>query len=96
MRQMGGGWLTLRDLSLIGAGQYKALQYAIPDLLKDGLIDEFQITRKGGSIKKTYKINTLGLRLLQDAENHVQEEYAKAVDRTSAFKTKWNIGKLAR
>ncbi|GEM_PF-5232774 len=52
----GGGWLTFRDLSLIGAGQYKALQYAIPDLLKDGLIDEFQITRKGGSIKKTYNI----------------------------------------
>lgn len=86
----------MRDLSLIGAGQYKALQYAIPDLLKEGLIDEFQITRKGGSIKKTYKINTLGLKLLQDAENHVQEEYAKAVDRTSAFKTKWNFGKLAR
>jgi DNA-binding PadR family transcriptional regulator len=88
---MGGGWLTFRDLSLIGAGQYKALQYSIPDLFKDGLIEEIQTARKSGKIYKVYKINSLGLSLLQAAENHVQEEYSKAMSRIEAFKTRWNI-----
>ena len=58
MYHMGSGWLTFRDLSRIGAGQYKALQYAIPDLVKDGLVDEIEITRKHGKPQNRYKINS--------------------------------------
>ena len=96
MREMGGGWLTFRDLSLIGAGQYKALQYAIPDLVKDELIDQIDITRKSGRIKNNYKINTSGIKLLVAAENHVGEEYQKAIEKISDFRKKWNIQNQCR
>jgi DNA-binding PadR family transcriptional regulator len=96
MHQMGGGWLTFRDLSIIGAGQYKALQYALPDLVKDGLVDEVQTARKNGRPLSRYKINNQGTKVLQVAEAHVLEEYEKAVGRIDTFRNKWDIKSQAR
>jgi len=94
MHHMGGGWLSIQDLRSIGAGQWKALQYAIPDLVKDDLVDQIQLTRKNGQPYLRYKINSSGKRLLDAVEQHVQHEYDKAVGRTTAFRQQHGIQKL--
>ncbi len=86
MQAMGRGYLSFHDLSCIGAGQWRALKYAIPDLVKDGLIDEVQLTRKNGRIAIRYYINSVGKAFLKEVDNHVREEYQKALDRIKAFK----------
>jgi DNA-binding PadR family transcriptional regulator len=93
MRQMGSGWLSEQDLRKIGAGQWKVLQFAIPDLVKDDLIDQIQLTRKNGRSYSRYKINSAGERLLEAVEQHVQAEYDKAVDRIAAFREQHGIRK---
>jgi len=93
MREMGSGWVGTQDLRKIGAGQWKALQYAIPDLVKDDLIDEIKLIRKNGQPYSKYKINTSGKAILEAVEQHVQAEYDKAVERIAAFREQHGIGK---
>lgn len=91
MREMGEGWLTEQDLRMIGAGQWKALRYTLPDLVHDMLIDEAKLKRKKRRTYLMYKINNAGLKVLDAVDAHVRIEYEKAVERINGFKEKHSI-----
>lgn len=85
MEKMGGGYYSFHDLSCIGAGQWRALNYALPDLVKDGLIDLIKVTKPSGRVAVRYRINSSGKSFLKEVDNHIRDEYQKALDRIEKF-----------
>lgn len=86
MRQIGTEWVSIMDLQKLGAGQWNNLKWSVPDGVRKGWID--QVPRNNGFI---YRINATGVKIIEEADRYVQEEYERSLKKCTAYRMKHQI-----